>query len=304
MIRTFEAPSLTEALERARAVAGPRAVVIDVARSAAGPGRRARVVLRVAAEPGADGLEQRLRGRGLSRARRRALLDGVAERPGPAAREALVRERVVALVPVAREVQPLPRVLAVVGPTGVGKTTTLAKLAGRAVVEAGLSVGFVTLDLYRVAAVEQLRVYADLIGAPLEVAGTAAELRRAVERLDARCDLVLVDTAGRSPSDSQRLAELAHQVQAAPNLSVLLVLAATTRLRELREAQARFAGCHPSGLILTKLDEAVTAGDALELMAELPFPVRLLAAGQEVPSDLLDATPERVASWVLGGEAA
>lgn len=304
MLKKIEAPNLTEALRRARVAAGPRAVVLRASRLA----DRGVVVLEVATEPGGDDLERRLARRGVKAARRRRLLEGLLEQPGPLARERALARRLEELMTAPRAslspgAQETPRCLALVGPTGVGKTTTIAKLAARAQLQRRQRVGLVTLDLYRVAAVDQLRAYAELLGVPLEVASTPDELRSALRRLE-RCDLVMIDTAGRSPTDARRLAELGSILEAAPEAQAWLVLAATTRLRELRDAVSRFAPCAPSGLVLTKLDEAVVAGDVLELISRCRLPLRLLSAGQEVPDDLEEATPARMASWVLQGTAA
>lgn len=301
MLCRFEAPSLTEALRQARAEVGPRAVVVDVQRA---PGAwPSRVVLQVAAEPGREELERRLAARGFRRRRREWLLRGVDELAGPSGRAAHALRRLERLLGRSAAPGPLPRTLALVGPTGVGKTTTIAKLAGRARLEQRRRVGLVTLDLFRVAAVDQARAYADLLGAPLEVAGSSAELSRALDRL-ARCDLVLVDTAGRSPTDAPRLAELAALLAAAPEVEVWLTLSATTRLRELREAAARFAGCGPRGLVLTKLDETRAPGDAVELLARAPAPLRLVTDGQDVPEHIAAPDPARLAAWAFEGSDA
>ncbi|RMG16466.1 MAG: AAA family ATPase [Planctomycetota bacterium] len=288
-IRRYHAPTLTEALARARAAAGPGAVVVDVRRGAGG---RRGVVVSVTREPGVW-LAGRLEARGVSAARRASLLQGLG-RGDQAAHE--LRRRLAALVPVA-VVDRLPRVLALVGPTGVGKTTTIAKLAGQAQFEHGERVGLVTLDLYRVAAVDQLGAYADMLGVPLEVAATPDEVRAALARLRG-CDRILIDTAGQSPRDAARMRALEGLVRAAGG-ATQLVLSATARLQEMRDALRRFGGCGLQGLVLTKLDEAVVAGDVLELLAESPIPLRLVAAGQEVPDDLRPAAPEELAEWIL-----
>jgi flagellar biosynthesis protein FlhF len=296
MLLRFEGDSVTAALREARDGAGPRAVLVRVERQGSGG-----VVVYAKEEAVRGALERQLRARGIVSSRRQELLAGLSEDDPTAARAELRArlERLVPQVPWAKRSRPGPRILAFVGPTGVGKTTTIAKVAGREQLDRKLSVGLVTLDLYRVAAVDQLRAYAELLGAPLEVAGTPAELTRALERF-ARKDLVLVDTAGRSPLDAKRIEDLASFLRPVPELETLLVLSAATRRRELTDALRRFAPCSPTGLVLTKLDEVVVAGDLLELVARLEQPVRLLAAGQEVPDDLELASPGRIAEWVLG----
>lgn len=302
MLLRFEARSLSEALRIARRDAGERAVVVRVERGADERGEPCVTVL-ASPEPAAAEVERRLKARGIGPSRRRELARGLPQDDRLAWREVAARvERLVGVRPVARPRPSLggPRVVALVGPTGVGKTTTIAKVAGQEQLERRVRVGLVTLDLYRVAAVDQLRAFADMLGAPLEVAGTAGELRRALDRLQSR-DLVLVDTAGRSPRDLARVDELAQVLGRLPEVETLLVLSATTRRRELEDAVARFAPCSPRGLVLTKLDEAVESGDVLELLAHASLPVRLLAHGQEVPDDLELGSAGKLAAWIVDG---
>lgn len=296
-LQTYEAKSLTEALRRARAGAGADAVLVEVRRQRLGGASR--VVVAVA--PGDHGLRDLLRERGLSDARIAMLLEGLSGLPVDE-RQAALRERLSRLLPV----QPRdglergrgPQIVALVGPTGVGKTTTAAKLAGRALTQHRARVGFITLDLYRVAAVDQLRAYADMLAAPLEVAASPGELRGAVERLRDR-DLILIDTAGRSPLDAQRLTELSRLLGCVPQAQTLLCLAANARERELRHALRRFQSCWLNGLVLTKLDESLSAGDVVELLAHSPLPLRYVCAGQEVPDDIDDARSAPLVDWVL-----
>lgn len=202
-----------------------------------------------------------------------------------------------------------PRILILVGPTGVGKTTTAAKLAAQ--VHLGWNsgrepdqlaprqrLGLVTLDTFRVGAVEQLGTYAELLGSPLRVAESPADLLTAINELS-DCDLIVVDTAGRSPRDRAGLRQLERAIALVPQAEVLLTLPATSRLAELDFAQELYAGCRPSALVLTKLDEAVATGDAFELLARTRLPLRLLCDGQQVPDDLHPAQPLGVARWVL-----
>jgi len=205
----------------------------------------------------------------------------------------------------AREIPVLPprprssgaRVVALVGPTGVGKTTTIAKLAGR-LVQQRRRVALVTLDTYRIGAVEQLRAYADLLGAPCEVAFTPAEATRAAARFADR-DAVLFDTTGRSPRDSERLAELASTLRVVGGVETLLCVSSAASAESLADTAARFAGSAPAGLVVTKLDETDRCGPAFSLAAERRLPVAFLCAGQEVPTDLERASAERIARLCL-----
>lgn len=144
-----------------------------------------------------------------------------------------VREQLVSLVPTASNVDShirrqhrASRVLAFVGPTGVGKTTTIAKLAATLTLREKQRVGLVTIDTYRIAAVDQLRTYADIIGVPLIVAQTPSDVRDACERLSS-CDVIIIDTAGRAPQDTGKIEELGAMLDAAQPDEIHLVLSAT-----------------------------------------------------------------------------
>ena len=151
------------------------------------------------------------------------------------------------------------RVVALVGPTGVGKTTTIAKLAANYRLREKRRVGLITVDTYRVAAVEQLRTYADIIDLPMEVVATPREMREAVARMS-HLDLVLMDTAGRSPRDEVRIQELKSMLTEAEPDEVHLVLSSTAGAKSLINTAERFADVGTTSLLLTKLDEAHSLG--------------------------------------------
>ncbi len=219
-------------------------------------------------------------------------------------REAL-REAVEACVPVAPPTAVVPgtrRVVALVGPTGVGKTTTVAKLAANFKLTQGHRPGLVTVDTYRIAAVEQLRTYAEIIDLPLAVANTPAEIAAAIDRLG-DVDIVLIDTAGRSPRDEVKIRELAEFLAAARPDEVHLVLSASAGERSLRSAVDRFAVVHADRLILTKLDEAEGLGGLLTLLGQADRPVSYLTTGQAVPDDIEPADRRRLAALILGQES-
>ncbi len=196
-----------------------------------------------------------------------------------------------------------PRVIALVGPTGVGKTTTVAKLAATYKLRHGKKVGLVTSDTYRIAAVEQLRTYAGIIGLPLKVANSPEEMAKAVAELG-NCDVVVVDTAGRSQNDSRRLEELAEFAQAAGPDETHLVLSTTVGDNVLRKTAQRFKALGPDRCILTKLDEAVTTGPIAGLSDRIGLPLSFITVGQEVPDDLEPARADRLARCVLDGPEA
>jgi flagellar biosynthesis protein FlhF len=194
--------------------------------------------------------------------------------------------------------QTSPRLVYLVGPTGVGKTTTVAKLAARAALSDGLRVGLLTIDTYRVGAPEQLKVYGRIMGLPVVVAERPEDVVPAVETLR-RCQVILVDTAGRSPVDTAGLAAMKRYIQAGPRAEVLLCLAATTRGRDLAGVVGRFRDLPLTGLIFTKIDESDTYGGLYTQAVRLKLPVTHLTCGQRVPEDILPATAERVARLVL-----
>ncbi len=180
-------------------------------------------------------------------------------------------------------------VVAIVGPTGVGKTTTIAKLAANFRLRERKRVALVTVDTYRIAAVEQLRTYADIIDLPMHVVSTADETRLALESL-ADYDLVLMDTAGRSPHDEIRIQELKAIMAAAQPDEVQLVLSTTTGSRALQRTAEKFAGVGITSLLLTKLDESVGLGDLLPLLRGTRLPISYVTNGQNVPDDIQEAS--------------
>jgi flagellar biosynthesis protein FlhF len=195
------------------------------------------------------------------------------------------------------------RVVALVGPTGVGKTTTIAKLAANFHLKEKRRVGLITVDTYRIAAVEQLRTYADIIDLPMEVVSTPKEMRQAVARMS-DMDLVLIDTAGRSPKDEVRLQELRSFLTEAGTDEVHLVLSSVAAWRTLERTAAQFAVVGTTSLILTKLDEANGLGNVLPVLRSSHLPLTYLTDGQNVPDDIEIATSAHLAQLVLGIEAA
>ncbi len=199
-------------------------------------------------------------------------------------------------VPPARNGEPL--VIALVGPTGVGKTTTIAKLAAAYKLRHGKSVALITSDTYRIAAVDQLRTYAGIIGLPLKVVMTPEEMASAVASLRGY-DVVLIDTAGRSQFNADRIAELRQFVDAASPTEVHLVLSSTASEPVLMRTAESFAGLRPDRVILTKLDEAVNFGVIVNVTRRLGTALSFITTGQEVPDDIERGQPDRLARMVL-----
>jgi flagellar biosynthesis protein FlhF len=193
------------------------------------------------------------------------------------------------------------RLVALVGPTGVGKTTTIAKLAANYRLKKRQNVGLITVDTYRVAAVEQLRTYADIIDLPMQVVSTPREMREAVRRLSGM-DLILMDTAGRSPRDEIKIQELKAFLSEAKADEVHLVLSSVAGERTLAQTAERFAAVGTTAMILTKLDEATALGNLLGVLRGNALPLSYLTNGQNVPDDIEIAESPRLAQMILGGE--
>jgi flagellar biosynthesis protein FlhF len=195
--------------------------------------------------------------------------------------------------------------LALVGPTGVGKTTTIAKLAADYHLRQGLRVGLVTMDTFRVGGVDQLQAYAQILDLPVQVVTSPAEMQHAISRF-ADCDVVLIDSTGRSPRDSARIQHLHSILQAAHVDHLLLTLSATHDLASLRRAAAEFRPLGsdiPTSLILTKVDEVQNLAHLYPMLTDLQIPWRYWTNGQNVPEDLGVADPD-VVTWFLDEVAA
>lgn len=193
-----------------------------------------------------------------------------------------------------------PRVISLIGPTGVGKTTTVAKLAAACKLRHGKKVGLITSDTYRIAAVEQLRTYAGIIGLPIKVVMTPEEMAEAVDSLSGM-DVIIVDTAGRSQHDSKRLDELRAFIDAAQPDETHLVLSSTVGNTVLNRTAERFKPLGPDRAILTKLDEAVCTGQIAGLTTRIGLPLSFVTVGQEVPDDIEPARADRLARVALDG---
>ena len=214
-------------------------------------------------------------------------------------RRALARDllqRIQLAPPLSR--RPGKRVVAFLGPTGVGKTTTIAKIAADATIRFGRKVGLVTLDTYRIAAVEQLAAYGEIMGLELKVARSLEDFRKAVAALSS-CDLILVDSAGRNPKDERALGELNDLLDGHRATDRILCLAAGTNPRTLAEITRAFAPLKYRELVITKMDECVGHGSILNAHLRTNRPLTYFTTGQRVPEDIEPATAERLVRLIL-----
>ncbi|MDH5588128.1 MAG: flagellar biosynthesis protein FlhF [Nitrospirota bacterium] len=194
------------------------------------------------------------------------------------------------------------KIMMLVGPTGVGKTTTIAKLAGLArQQDEHQRTVLITLDTYRVAAVEQLRVFAKILKIPLEVAVSQQDFSSCVRRHQ-EADLILIDTAGRSPKDRAGHEELVAMTRGVGKIETHLVLAAPMSEAVQMDTIRRYQSLPIQKLIMTKLDEALKFGSMYTLLSQAGLPVSYLSAGQRVPEDLEVATRQRLVDLVLSGQ--
>jgi len=185
-----------------------------------------------------------------------------------------------------------------VGPSGAGKTTTIVKLAAHYRLQENRSVALITLDTCRMAAVEHLRLYAHVLGVPLETAQTTADVVEGIRR-HRQASLILIDTPGFGPHETAQLMNLAGLKDSYGSIETHLVLSATTRMQDLRRTVARYDACAPSRLLFTKLDETEEYGNLFELAYQTTLPLSYWSNGQRVPEDFELAESARLADLLL-----
>lgn len=191
------------------------------------------------------------------------------------------------------------RVFAFVGPTGVGKTTTIAKLAAKRALQDKKKVALITIDTFRIGAVEQLKIYGDIMGVPVEVVTTPSELSEALSEFKNR-DAVYIDTTGRSARKPVQVAELRAYLDGIPDLEKYLVLSSTTKSRDLLGIYRAFCELDLNAAIFTKCDETESLGGLVDLCYRTSIPVAYITNGQNVPEDIREALPMDLARLVLG----
>ncbi|MEK4851600.1 flagellar biosynthesis protein FlhF [Paenibacillus sp. FSL H7-0756] len=220
---------------------------------------------------------------------------------GPEQFEAVLREQIDGFLAgrIAGGIAPDTRIVYIAGPTGVGKTTTIAKLAAEQLFKQGRKVGLITSDTYRISAVEQLRTYASILNMPLEVVQSPGDLQRAMFRLES-CDLVLMDTAGRNYRNEILVAELQSLLAKELKSETLLVLSLTSKSRDMKKIAEHFGRYQLDKVVFTKLDETGSYGPLFNVLNDYPLKLSYITNGQNVPDDLLMATGEQIGGMLLG----
>ena len=204
--------------------------------------------------------------------------------------------------PIVENLDGTGRVVMMVGPTGVGKTTTIAKVAADMKLRRNKSVGLITIDTYRIGAVDQLRMYAQIIDVPLKVVLSPAELNEAIEEMRQTKDVVLIDTAGRSHTDEIKLKELKSYINSARPDEIHLVLSGTSSQSSIMSAAQEFGKLGVDRVILTKLDESISFGVIFSVLRKLDASLSYVTTGQDVPDDIEIAGGRRLAKLLLGEE--
>ena len=190
-------------------------------------------------------------------------------------------------------------IICFIGPTGVGKTTTIAKIAADYLLSDEKKVGLITSDTYRIAAVEQLKTYASILNIPIRVVESSEDLTAAMDDLS-DCDIILMDTAGRNYQQQQYIDDLQRMLPEKKKIQIKLVLSLTSKYEDMKKIIENFETIAMDELILTKKDETSSAGAILNLIYHYSIPIRYIANGQNVPDDILTVTPELIADFVLG----
>ena len=188
-----------------------------------------------------------------------------------------------------------------IGPTGVGKTTTIAKLAGRLSLIEKKKVGLITVDTYRIGAVEQLRTYAEIMNIKFKVVNTTKEMESAITELS-DCDVVLIDTTGRSSKNKMQLSELRTFVDRAKADSISIVISATTKNKDIKTILDGYSDLNYDNVIITKLDETTAYGSIYNISQNANKPISFITIGQNVPDDIKISTKEELTRFILGEE--
>ncbi|GKX28967.1 flagellar biosynthesis regulator FlhF [Vallitalea longa] len=194
-----------------------------------------------------------------------------------------------------------PKIITFIGPTGVGKTTTIAKLASHFALNRDKSIGLITADTYRIAAVEQLRTFAKILNIPVEVVYNNEDIKESIKRFEDK-DLIIIDTAGRSHKDNEKLADMEELLSYIPGNEVYLVLSITTKYKDLMSIAESYMNIADFKVIFTKLDESICVGNILNFRYKLGVKLSYVTFGQNVPDDIIEVNPHNIAKSLLGGQ--
>lgn len=192
------------------------------------------------------------------------------------------------------------KILFFVGPTGVGKTTTIAKLAASYSLNEGKKVGFISADTYRIAAVEQLKTYSDILNIPIEVIYQTDEIHKAIEKLKDN-DIIMIDTAGRSHKNNQQVNELSQLLNQVEDKDIYLVISCTSKNKDVKEIVETYGFIDDYRIIFTKIDEATTYGTILNIAYKTQKPISYITTGQCVPDDIETVNIDRLIGLLLKG---
>ncbi|HAM79409.1 flagellar biosynthesis protein FlhF [Ornithinibacillus bavariensis] len=191
------------------------------------------------------------------------------------------------------------KVIHFLGPTGVGKTTTIAKIAANSMLKDKKSVAFITMDTYRIAAIEQLKTYAKILEVPVEVAYSAVDYHHAITKFQ-NYDLILVDTAGRNYRDDKFVKELSVNIDGHDHAINFLVLSLTAKSKDMNDIYHSFRHIKLNGLIFTKIDETRQYGGLLNIPLAHQIGIAYITNGQEVPDNILKPTEELISEYIVG----
>lgn len=189
-----------------------------------------------------------------------------------------------------------------VGPTGVGKTTTIAKLAGKLALIEKKKVGLITIDTYRIGAVEQLKTYAEIMNIPFKVVMTIKEMESAVEDMK-ECDVILIDTTGRSSKNVMQISELRAYIEKINSNNIHLVISCTTKAKDINNIVKGYGVLNYENVIITKMDETSTYGSILNIVSSAKKPISFITTGQSVPDDIKTLSSIELTKLILGEDS-
>jgi len=193
------------------------------------------------------------------------------------------------------------KIIVLVGPTGVGKTTTIAKLAGRLSLIEKKKVGLITVDTYRIGAVDQLRIYADIMNIPFDVVFSIKDMEKTIENMK-NCDVILVDTTGRSSKNVMQISELRAFIEKTNSEDIHLVMGASTKNSDIKTIVEGYRVLNYNSIIVTKLDETSTYGSLLNILNYGKKPLSYVTTGQNVPDDIRCLNCEELVNLIMGVE--